>query len=150
MRRVEARLEDEQHRRLADWCEQQDRQLSWALRKAVAAWLRSPSVLAVGDPDAWRPDGSAPPTRWRCRPEAEVAYLRAAHSSEGGHEIASGGRRLWVLPDGRTSGQRRSRLISQALGAAEKARTCGVDPLHLVYGTLAVQQTGVLLWRGTE
>lgn len=149
MRRVEARLADDQHQQLRAWCQSQDRELSWAMRKAVEAWLRSPAVQAVGDLNAWKADPGIG-SLFATVPPSSVVYLRSAHSSEGGHEISVGGRRLWVLPDGRTSGQRRSRLITQALAACEQAAGSGVDPLAHVYGLLALAQAGVLLYRGTE
>lgn len=48
---------------------------------------------------------------------AEIFYLRSSDgASEGGHEVRIGDRIVRVLPDTRTSGLRRSRAITGALG----------------------------------
>lgn len=58
-----------------------------------------------------------------------VVYLSGGHSSEGGHEVALNGRRLRVLPDGRTTARQRSQAITAGLQAEP-------DPLHSLIGHL--------------
>lgn len=110
--------------------------------------LREPAPPTVDDMAGWRPEkgDSNAQSVYQTAPPCTVTYLRSQASSEGGHQIECGGRRLWVLPDGHTSGQRRSRLISQALGACEGTK---VDPVDLLYGALGRAQAGVLWDWGT-
>jgi len=121
--------------------------LAEALRRA-ADWLDNPARHALQGLDEWRAERGDPAaqTVYQTSPPCTVCYLRRPNSPEGGHEIVCGGRRLWVLPDGQTTGRKRSRLITAALGACEHTR---VDPVDLVYGTLTRAQAGVLYDWGT-
>jgi hypothetical protein len=113
---------------------------------AVRAFLRSTQVQMTAGLDDWRPDAGST-QRFN---GASLSYLRSPHSAEGGHEIRVGPRALWVLPDGRTSGQRRSRLITQALVTAQSTAEPEVDPICLVAGVMWVADAGVLVYRSTE
>lgn len=77
-----------------------------------------------------------------------VVYLRPDKGSEGGHEIRlPDGHRVRVLPDGRTSGQKRSRIITEALTRAVELHETGTPPLALIVGHLAVAK---LTWELQE
>jgi hypothetical protein len=127
------------------WCSKHDRRKPWVVGRAVQVWLRQPGVI-VAELDGWRVEPTSEASV-RTVPETTVAYLRSPHSAEGGHQISQGGRTIWVLPDGRTSGQRRSRLITGAVGACEGL---SLDVLAYVWGVLARQATGVLVDRGPK
>jgi hypothetical protein len=122
------------------WCREHDRKRPWAVQRAVRLWLRQPGVLAA-ELDGWRVEPTQEST-WRTVPETRVSYLRNPHSAEGGHEIAQGGRAIRVLPDGRTSGQRRSRLITGAVAACEGLQ---LDVLAYVWGVCCRAGVGVLV-----
>jgi hypothetical protein len=132
---------------LGRWCDGQQRERrTEAVRMAVRAFLRSTQVQVTAGLDDWKADAGST-QRFN---GASLSYLRSPHSAEGGHEIRVGGRALWVLPDGRTSGQRRSRLITQALAVAQHTADPQVDPIVLVAGSLWVAEAGVLIYRSTE
>jgi len=58
---------------------------------------------------------------------ASVRYLRSSGSPQGGHLVRlRDGRTVRVLPDGDTTGQKRSRTISEALTELESGQ---FDPL---------------------
>lgn len=143
-RRLSVPFDDATLAALDVWCSKHDRVKPWVIARAVQVWLRQPGVM-VAELDGWRVEPTSGLTV-RSVPETKVVYLRSPHSAEGGHQIVQGGRMIWVLPDGRTSGQRRSRLISQAVGACEGL--C-LDALAYVWGVLARNGVGVLVDRGT-
>ena len=139
---VKGLLNGQLHQMLKTRCAVEDRSVSSALRLAVCSWLSSPEA-EVGDVADWKPEPlSARP--FATNPPSVLVYVRSAHFSEGGHQATAGGRTVWVLPDGRTSGQKRSRLILQALGACEDT---GLDPLAYLWGLLALRKAGVLVYR---
>lgn len=68
-------------------------------------------------------------TAWPDGP-LEVVYLRSPDSAEGGHQITWAGRMIRVLPDGQTTGQKRSHIITDALTDLQ----VNPDPLTYLIG----------------
>lgn len=67
----------------------------------------------------------------------EVVYLRSPGSTEGGHQVTLGDRMIRVLPDGQTTGQKRSHIITGALTELQK------DPDPLIYLIGALTAAGI-------
>jgi hypothetical protein len=145
-RRVCASFDERTWQALELWCERQDRRPADTVRMAVRAFLRSTTVQMTAGLEDWKAD-TLSEQRFN---GTTVSYLRSPHSAEGGHEIRVGRRALWVLPDGRTSGQRRSRLITQAVVACQNTAEPEIDPICLVAGVLWVANAGTLVYRSTE
>ena len=85
--------------------------------------------------------GKEPTGEWE---DVQVFYITSKVTSEGGHDVAfSDGWCVRVLPDGQTSGQKRSRAIRDALTYAQASAADHLDHEHLVTGYRYLM-TGVL------
>lgn len=148
--KISVTLSEPLRQQLEDWHHTHGAKLSWIVEQALKGWFRSPSRHLVGNLDDWHPEplNSDTKSTWMTSPVTVVSYLRNPHFAEGGHQIACGTRSLWVLPDGRTTGLRRSRVITEALGPCENS--AGVDSLDLVRGAFENRGVGNCLYRGTE
>lgn len=77
-----------------------------------------------------------------------VVYLKPRKGSEGAHLVEfPDGRAVRVLPDGRNSGQKRSRTITEALTALSELEGAPIDPLTYLIGHLTATD---LTWEALE
>lgn len=103
---------------------------------------RAAQLLNGGTPapvvDDWTPHGT--PT---VHGASTVTYLRSKSSPEGAHLVACVDGSVRVLPDGHTTGQRRSRMISEALTATQEHPQLAY--MHLV-GVLTLNRFRYEIW----
>jgi hypothetical protein len=99
------------------------------------------------DPAEWRVFGAkdrGDTSKMVSTSRVVILNARSKYHNEGAHIVVEGLSALFVLPDSRTSGQRRSRLISDALTDLEAGAP---DPISYVAGRLLVEGCGVVTYR---
>ena len=128
--RISTSFPEDLHRKLTAQAAAQFRPATSIIRQAVATFLNSDDTPTTVEDD-YRTAGDP-----RTVGAGQIIPLRSRASSEWGHLVStSDGYTVRVLPDGHTSGKKRSHTISQALTDAE-ARTPGDLTVDVLVGRL--------------
>lgn len=131
---VTVHLEPAMHTPITRMAQEWETSESAVVRRAIKHWLAADAPAPAGfNPDEWHesegilsvPDG---------RPFV-CTMRRYGTDGRRAHRIVQNRRSLWVLPDDRTTGKKRSGVIRDAIAACDGTR---VDVLAYVAGCLLV------------